>query len=284
MNYKQYKLSFFDDLIKFILNHDKLTKSYDFSFKTQKYDLSVILSEIFYFCKSGISYNDYRGPINCKTLNWHINKLSNSNIFEEYYIHCLNRYFKSNKTGKLKYNYTDTCFIPNKNGVELTGRNKYYKSKKGTKISLLTDQNNITFSLAIKAGNKNDAEIIIDNLNNLYINTQANDLKNSNKHKQYLLADKGYDSYKVRNEVNSKGYIPIIDYNKRNTKDPKKIKYLTKKEKKIYKKRSNIERLFSLLKGSNKRLIVRLEKKFITFKSIILIALIKHLHISSIIS
>lgn len=33
-----------------------------------------------------------------------------------------------------------------------------------------------------------------------------------------MLADKGYDSAKIRNQLIENGYIPIIPYNKRNTK------------------------------------------------------------------
>ena len=65
------------------------------------------------------------------------------------------------------------------------------------------------------------------------------------------MADSGYDSIKNKIFLKKLGYIPIINYNKRKTKDKKLIfkNKLKGKELKIYKKRSIIESSFSWLKN-----------------------------------
>lgn len=74
------------------------------------------------------------------------------------------------------------------------------------------------------------------------------DYKLDLKHRRILLADKGYDSSKVRNKLMEKGFIPIIPYNKRNIKNKQKFKHLTQKQKIIYKRRILIEQTFMKLK------------------------------------
>jgi len=51
----------------------------------------------------------------------------------------------------------------------------------------------------------------------------------------------GYCSSKIRNILKTKNILPIIPFNKRNTKDKNKINKLTKNEKNRYKKRIKIE-------------------------------------------
>lgn len=275
---KYNKLYFLNDLVEYILGHSKYAKYYDFTYDSQFYDLPTILEEIFYFSNCLLSYSNYRGPMNNKSLNWHVNKFAKRKILEDYYKFSLNRYFKSNLTGKLKYQSVDSFFIPNKYGVTRIGRNKFYKSKRGTKISIITDNLNVPISLQIEAGNLSDKSLLIDNLNNFYINTKTYHLKDSNKHKQHFLADKGYDFKDIRQILKNKGYQLLIDFNKRNTKDPSKIKKFSKKQKILYKKRIHIERLFSHLKYSVKRILIRFDKKIETFRLFVFISVIVNLY------
>jgi hypothetical protein len=73
--------------------------------------------------------------------------------------------------------------------------------------------------------------------------------KKNNKHKRYMLADAGYDTHEVKNKIKDFNIVPIIDYNKRNTKDDKIINnnILTERECDIYCKRIKIENSFSWL-------------------------------------
>ena len=83
----------------------------------------------------------------------------------------------------------------------------------------------------------------------------------------YFLADKGYDSDELRQLLQEQGNIPVIP-GRRNRKA--KIKY----DKKKYKSRGGIERIFGKIK-ENRRLAVRYDKSDITFMSFIALAILK---------
>ena len=102
------------------------------------------------------------------------------------------------------------------------------------------------------------------------------DLKNKLPWKKikYLVADKGYDTYKVRTSIKSYGVTPVI---------PFKGVYLPKNSQltpedfydvKLYKKRNIIERFFGRLK-ENKRIAMRFDKMDHTFLSFISLASLK---------
>ena len=55
--------------------------------------------------------------------------------------------------------------------------------------------------------------------------------KNSPEHKQYFLCDLGYDLVEIDKTLRTYGYEPIILQNKRNLKDPAKIRKLTEEQK-----------------------------------------------------
>lgn len=271
------------DIVNFLTKYimKRYPNKYNFTHPNQKYSLQCILQSILFILKTGMSLNDFEiiGKINKKTLYNHLKFFMENEIFKLAYIEILNKYFKFNKCQKLKFQSIDSSFIPNQYGIENIGRNKYYKNKKGYKLSLITDVNGIPFSLLVEKGSKNDAKMIDDHLNNLLIVTNSNQYRNHNRYKQYLLGDKMYDTKEFREKVTNKGYSCIIDYNKRNTKDVNKIKKLKKKEKYKYKKRIIIENCFSWLK-KNKRIKEINEKKMSAYISFVYLALIKKFFIN----
>ena len=93
---------------------------------------------------------------------------------------------------------------------------------------------------------------------------------------KYFIADKGYCSSKIRNLLIAKNILPIIPFNRRNTKDKNKINKLTKNEKNRYKKRIKIEHIFSNLK-SNHKLENRYEKYIDNYKGLLYLFFIKRI-------
>lgn len=267
-------------ICKFIMN--KFQDKYNFKFRTQKFTLKQIITDILYLLKTGISYSNLRSNISKSNLNKHFLFLSKNNIFRDCYLSLLEKYFNKNKSGKLKYQYIDTSFIINQNGLSKNiARNKYYKNKKGYKISAITDNNGIPISILVKNGAVNDAKFIDEHFNNLFIVTNTDRLKKHNKYKQYMMADKGYDSKEFRQKCTLKGYQVIIPFNKRNTKDPNKIKTLNEKEKLKYKKRIKVENLFCWLK-KNKRIKEINDKYLDSYISFLYLAIIKKLFLGKI--
>ena len=82
------------------------------------------------------------------------------------YVDLLKKYFKKYKNGKLKYIYTDTTFVPNKNGKDLIGYNRFYNRKRGTKISFITDSKGVAINVKCYVGNRYDSKILLDHLKN----------------------------------------------------------------------------------------------------------------------
>jgi transposase len=145
---------------------------------------------------------------------------------------------------------TDTSTIYNKYNTDLVKRNKINKNKKVIKISIITDFYGIPLNIQIYSGNVHDSNILEQQLNeNLYIDEVIVD-----KYKKYFLADKGYDSQKLRDILEELDFHPIISYNKRNTKDVNKIKKLSSADKEIYSNRIIVENTFAKLKMHYSRL------------------------------
>jgi hypothetical protein len=104
------------------------------------YSLDIILNEIIYILKTGISWRHLRtlnSPINWNTIYFHFNRFVKNNIFVSSYNVLLSHYLNSIKN--INGILVDSSFFQNKFGKNGISRNKFYKSKNGCKISLLTD-------------------------------------------------------------------------------------------------------------------------------------------------
>ena len=90
---------------------------------------------------------------------------------------------------------------------------------------------------------------------------------------KYYVADGGYDSKEIRDNLLSRDLIPIIKGNKRNIKDENKLRQKELKycEKKIYNKRFIIEGNYGHIK-SFKLVQTRLDRKSINFESSLFIS------------
>jgi hypothetical protein len=97
-------------------------------------------------------------------------------------------YFSTSKFNKLKYQSIDSTFVTNLFGGEIYGRNVKYKSKNGVKISTISDSNGIPVSIALAAGNKNDALILQTQINNELIETESNRVANNKRYKQTIFS------------------------------------------------------------------------------------------------
>lgn len=226
-----------------------------------------------YVLKTGIAWRDIKSKIHWNSIYKVFIKLNNYKTFESAYNVLLNKYLKKTYNNKLKYISTDTTFVPNKNGKDLIGYNKYYNRKNGTKISVITDSKGIPLDVKCYKGNMYDSKILLKHLSNYDLDT----LKDKSPKKKYFLADPGYDTHNIRKTLIDKGYVPIIQQNIRNTKDPKKIIKFNKQEKKLYNKRLTIERTFSKIK-SLRKIQLRYESYISTFIGFIYLSFISILH------
>lgn len=197
----------------------------------------------------------------------------------------MEKYLKTDRESKLKYQSIDTSYIQNKQGtinnnhlltnkekqknIKIIEENKklpkrdqkrtinfidfyrYNGRKKYFKISIICDSYGVPLEISLSSGRGHDVTTLISNINNLP--SCLHTLRNSkvNRFKQYLLADSAYLSLKNKLFLEEKGYTPLIAYNKKNTKDKKIIKKNTfnAKQRSIYKNRITVERSFAWIKN-----------------------------------
>ena len=212
--------------------------------KNRKYDIETIIREVLYILKTGTAYNKYKGKLSKTRLHEYVTFFTSENIFKKFYLNQHELYINKNFSDNLKNQSIDTTFIVNQYGLEdNVARNKYMKNKNCIKLSVVVDTNGIPLDIKIVKGNCNDSPILVEQLSEMSFDTKTNKYKNSNRHKQYFLADAGYDSNKNIKFLKEKGYIPIIPKNKRGS----SVEPLSMSEshKKIYKKRTIIENKFA---------------------------------------
>jgi len=239
-------IKIFEDIIK---------NKYNDNYSSRKFKEIIYFQEIMKVLNAHMYWSRYEGIVHWKVLHNKHREYINKGYYDELVKRIYSQYISQCGYYIFKYQSTDTSFIPNKFCSNLS-RNKFYKSKKGLKISSINDANGIPLSLFIDKGSIQDPKFINKTFDMILIDPNTNKYKNSNRHKQYLLADKGYDSKKVRKIAADKGYSVIIPYNKRNTKDKTKIKILTPKQEKIYNKRIIVENYYAWIKMTPKLMFV----------------------------
>ena len=210
----------------------------------RKFSIELIVKEVLYFLKAGLSYKMTRSLLKKTTLHYYVNFFTKNNIFINFYWFLHQKYATKNLADNLKYQSTDTSFIVNQYGLEeFVKRNPLMKGKNCIKISLLVDANGIPLDIQFCAGNCNDSPMLRKHLTEMKFNTNTKKYINNHRYKQYFLADAGYDSKESMEMLKEKGYIGIIPKNRRRSKT--EIPPMSDKEKIIYKKRNIVENVFA---------------------------------------
>ena len=246
--------------------------------KNSIYTIAEILDVIEYILVTGSSWRSLKlsvfgGKYKWESIYYHFNKFSVANVFQNIYFELLDDYFKTNMSSKLKYISTDTSFVKNQYASDAK-YNGYCKKKKLSKISFIVDSFGVILSVVISSGNVSDQTLLFENISECLVD--INYTSNNNKYTRYFLADSIYDTDDIHEKIKSLNIIPIIAYNKRNTKDESIIraKQLSNHHKIIYKKRIIIENVFSWV-YKNRRTSCRYDKKVINYMSFLYMALIK---------
>jgi len=260
------------NLLNIMFNvYNKLNKKNIKYIHTQKYHIKDYFKELLLFSRNSTYWSRYKRYINVKTLNNKHNEFVKMGLYKEVYNCILYLYYKQHNKLHLKYQSIDSLFVKNKLCImkptfdnKQIGRNKFYKNKKGLKITTIIDDNYVPISFSVNYGNSNDAKLFDETFNNLLINPFSEKYYKLNKYKQYFLGDSGYDTLYIRNILKNKKITPIIDINNRNTKDINK-RYLTKIEKKKYIKRIKVENYFGILTQYPKMNII-IEKTIKSFE------------------
>jgi hypothetical protein len=183
-----------------------------------------------------------------KYLNEKVNYWIELNIFNEIYLDLIEIYKLSVHPSVFKYLSVDTLFVPNRFcSRKDSGRCVYYKSKFGLKINFIVDILGTPINISIAKGNENDSTIAIKEIHKIATDVDSKKYINSNKYKRNIIGDKIYDSENFKNKCYDNSLVPIVDYNKRNTKDPIKLKNKKLNDHKlsIYNRRKIVENSFA---------------------------------------
>lgn len=264
-----------DVITKRITNDSKLSKSYIEGCTQRRYSFTDILKHIILVLRLNLTWRNVvkltKSKMSYGIIYHTYTKLLKDNIINDCFNETVNMYIRENPENKLDIRMTDTSSIINKYGKENVGRNKYYNNKRVTKISLIADKLGTPLDVKIYSGNMYDSKILENHIDEKSVMNNDIDVK----YRNIMLADKGYDSTQVRKILEDKGYKnSIIDYNKRNTKDQKKIKKLTREERIIYNMRVRIEQTFMKLKRY-RRVDERYDRKLNTYEGFVKMGLMK---------
>lgn len=218
------------------------------------YEHAFYAEELIKFCRNSIYFSRYTAKhgdkvIKGKTFNAKHLEYVNMDVYNELYKKVLNLYLSENFCEDMKFQKTDTVFIPNKQCKELLGRNVEYKSKQGIKISFIVTSKNVPIATSAARGSDADCVIFNDTYNNLLIDPKTDKYRNNNRYKQYMLADAGYDSEEIATKLREAGYTVYMGKNlRRAKKESFKIVPISDKDHSIYNKRVGIENLNALIK------------------------------------
>lgn len=256
--FKENKINFVQ-LMKNIVTKLETNKNNKY-IRNKKYDIEEYITGIIEVISNNTSWRKYNGTIDGKILNNKHNYFIKLGVYEELYKVNLKKYLKKNKRSTKELSM-DSSFVQNKYGKEKLGRNIYYKNKRGRKITTIVDNKGIPLKVDITEGNRHDAKIALKVLKELPTN--------KTKEEKYILADKGYDSKKIREIIKSKKYKPIIS--KRRYKN-RKNRSLKKNEIKRYRKRIIVENFVAWIKMYPK--IDKIyEKSLKSYKGLLLLAI-----------
>lgn len=265
----QLNISFKDHIRKYILDHQLFKPT-----TNTKYTLDQILNVIEYVLITGASWRSINLPlftnlnIRWQSIYYHFQKFSKANVFKKVYLQLLDKYFKWNRSNKLKYLSVDTSFVRNKCSKHVAF-NGYYKKKRLSKLSMIVDSNGVPISALITEGNHNDQKLFLENWKNLFV--EITSVSNNNKHKRYLLADAIYDSEQVRQSALAKNINPIIWKRQYKGRAFTNLNYY---QKRIFKKRIVIENCFSWI-YQNQRTYRRFDKSNRAYMSFLFMAFIR---------
>lgn len=232
------KLDF--DLVKEILKtlsyNTELERLYSptAEFPNRKYKVDDVIRDIVIYVTKGCSLNYTKFETSKDAVYYHLSRFKKHKIFQKTFERLL-KYHKVFRDSK--FLISDTSFINNAHGTEKLGRNKFNKNKNAFKLSILTDQTGLPIDVLLEPGNVSDIVIL-----KKHVLKRKNELG-----KKKILADAGYCSNQLRDDIRSAGGIPIIAYNNRNTKKAAK-RNLTPDEADIYKKRIKVEHSFASIK------------------------------------
>ena len=197
------------------------------------------IDNILHVLKTGIQWKEIKSTLHYTTYHKKFISWNNNKVFQNVFYILIKLLKLKNKINEqvIKDLYIDSTMIKNNRGIDLLGPNHYDRFRKGNKISIVVTNTGIPLGMTINKSNVHDINLVEDNLDDITIK-----IVNSR-----LGGDKGYNSAKLKNNLNTKN-ISLVYYPKKNSNI-----ILSNEDKTFLRKRYIVENTFSWLKN-NKRL------------------------------
>lgn len=214
--------------------------------RPSKFSDKWYLTQIFKVLRTGIQWRFLQTDLHFTTVFKKFVFYTKHEVFNRAYNYWLSSAF-SNLLILPSFSVIDSTTIKNIRGIDCIGRNSCDRGRNATKISLICTDTGIPLTSLPFPGNVHDSKQIIDTI------------KTTQNLSSLLLADKGYNSSLLKNQVKELGFTLLFPSKSNQKPDKFPIKELLKK-------RIIIERVFGWFK-SYKRLIFRFDSKIKYFMS-----------------
>jgi transposase len=213
---------------------------------TYKYTDKLYIACMLYISINNSSWTSFIGPIEGKQVHKRFMEYSKNKIFKRLFdLAKLNYLLSEPDTNTI---LADTTNIVNKQSIEINHRNHYNKNKKTIKISAITDNKGSPLHISVMDGNVHDMKCFDKDIDEFTKKKEIIDKLRRAGKRVILIADKGYDSQRIRNKLKKNNMKPLIKPNNRNTKDKTKIRTFNRHQEKMYKNRIKIEHFFGIIK------------------------------------
>ena len=139
------------------------------------------LNCIFKVLRTGMQWREIQSSVSYATVFRRFQQWTNKDIFRKAYKRALLTYKRLVPT---KYYCIDSSYIKNRFGQRCVGKNHTDRGRKAIKLSIVTDQNGITYSASTLPGNQPDVTSLSSSLVHMLSSLDS----------VPLYADRGYDS------------------------------------------------------------------------------------------
>ena len=164
-----------------------LIREIDASNRTKVKGRPIILQDeealncIFKVLRTGMQWREIQSSVSYATVFRRFQQWTNKDIFRKAYKRALLTYKRLVPT---KYYCIDSSYIKNRFGQKCVGKNHTDRGRKAIKLSIVTDQNGITYSASTLPGNQPDVTSLSSSLIHMLSSLDS----------VPLYADRGYDS------------------------------------------------------------------------------------------
>ena len=136
---------------------------------------------IFKVLRTGMQWREIDASVSFVTVFRRFQTWSDKNVFKKAYAKALRTY---RRLVPSKHYCIDSSYVKNKYGQKCVGKNHTDRGRKALKLSLITDQNGIAFSVTTDPGNRPDVTLLSSSLEGMLLNLES----------LPFFADRGYDS------------------------------------------------------------------------------------------